>query len=625
MRKWFLTSSFLLLAAIAVASPGPYLLGENGSNGGPYSSTLDAPALQMRKVPNDFWYNNGFKEDYWSGKGSGQAFENKETMALWHLGDGYLDMERAWGITTGSDAVQVAVIDQEIAMKHYDMIGNLWYNEADPINGVDDDGNGLVDDYHGWDFKQWDPYPWASADDGTDMEAWYANNQTQHGTQMASFLGAQGNNEPWAVGVGRDPKPNRADRLAGSVGVVWDVGIIPLRTILGGDVGNNWPYPMLRSRDENTNRAAEYLAWLNDHGANIRVASMSYLGQTPYAISVLLDAGILPVAGAGNGNNSTPGSTTSSYNIAAYNMPDSLVAAAGVRPSGETGNTTAAESSTSFGAGVTVSAYVGYGTSYGNNVAGYNMMQPGYSDKPSMFTLGFGYADHTDEAIGWKGNMLDDDSKYLEYHETYGIIPSPGYTSGATAQTAGVAALLFGLYPDLSPLQGRELLMRGCITDIYDGRNIDQCASGDCAGMLGAGRLSAYRTLTLWGAIPDTTLSGDIWISGDVSFANVTIASGSTVHIGVDDIYEDEIDDGVALTCRPWDAITATIDNDPNPSPNMVEVFVNGVLTIEGPVTFKPHAFGSPDNAWSGIYIQTGGSVVGGGNITTEGNVGGAY
>ncbi len=91
----------------------------------------------------------------------------------------------AWDLTTGSDAVTVAVVDTGIGYTHPDLQANIWLND-DPVDGVDNDANGRVDDLRGWDFVSNDNNP--MDDEG-------------HGTHVAGTIGARGNNGVGVTGV----------------------------------------------------------------------------------------------------------------------------------------------------------------------------------------------------------------------------------------------------------------------------------------------------------------------------------------------------------------------------------------------------------------------------------------
>lgn len=117
-----------------------------------------------------------------------------------------VDAERAWDITTGSKDVVVAVIDTGVDYRHPDLAANAWVNEAE-LNGkpgVDDDGNGFVDDVYGASFA--DP----AKPTGNPMD------DHGHGTHCAGTIGAKG------------------DDGRGIVGVSWDVRIMGVK-FLGAD------------------------------------------------------------------------------------------------------------------------------------------------------------------------------------------------------------------------------------------------------------------------------------------------------------------------------------------------------------------------------------------------------
>ncbi len=98
----------------------------------------------------------------------------------------------AWQWTTGNGRVVVALIDSGFDWEHEDLRGvSLWTNpvEAAGRPGVDDDGNGLVDDIRGWDYVEADPVP---------QDAY------GHGTHVGGTLAALTDNGRGVAGVGRD-------------------------------------------------------------------------------------------------------------------------------------------------------------------------------------------------------------------------------------------------------------------------------------------------------------------------------------------------------------------------------------------------------------------------------------
>lgn len=111
----------------------------------------------------------------------------------WHHQN--IDSEDAWDLSTGGvtatgDTIVVCIIERA-DLPHPDLIGNAWYNHAEiPNNGQDDDGNGYVDDFRGWN-------PPSNNDNVYNGS---------HGTQVAGMIGAKGNNSMGVVGANWDVK-----------------------------------------------------------------------------------------------------------------------------------------------------------------------------------------------------------------------------------------------------------------------------------------------------------------------------------------------------------------------------------------------------------------------------------
>jgi subtilisin family serine protease len=182
--------------------------------------------------------------------------------------DADIDAPEAWGITTGSSGVVIAVIDTGIDYEHPDLAANMFRNEPDCNNdGIDDDGNGFADDCHGMDFVNFDSDP--MDDQG-------------HGTHVAGTIGAVGNN---AIGV---------------VGVNWDVRLMACKFL--DEEGNGFTSAAIACLD--------YLALMKTRGVNLVATNNSWGGSSfSQALRDAIDAhrhlGILFIASAGNEGGNT--------------------------------------------------------------------------------------------------------------------------------------------------------------------------------------------------------------------------------------------------------------------------------------------------------------------------------
>lgn len=178
----------------------------------------------------------------------------------------------AWDTSVGSKDILVAIIDTGVDYEHPDLKENIWQNagelgldeegEDKSSNGIDDDGNGYIDDVQGWDFYN---------DDNDPMD------DHDHGTHCAGTVGAVGNND---VGV---------------VGVNWNVSMLPVKIFSG--------------RGRTTVAAAtEGIYYSNDMG--VHISSNSWGGTRlssaiKEAVEESESLGVLFIAAAGNSNNDT--------------------------------------------------------------------------------------------------------------------------------------------------------------------------------------------------------------------------------------------------------------------------------------------------------------------------------
>ena len=113
--------------------------------------------------------------------------------------DADIDAPEAWDVEQGQTEVIIAIIDTGVDYLHSDLAVNIWHNPWEiPDNGLDDDGNGYIDDSIGWDFV--DSFGGASDEDYKIPDN-DPMDRHGHGTHVAGIAGAVSNNGLGVAGV----------------------------------------------------------------------------------------------------------------------------------------------------------------------------------------------------------------------------------------------------------------------------------------------------------------------------------------------------------------------------------------------------------------------------------------
>jgi Subtilase family len=180
--------------------------------------------------------------------------------------------------------ITIAVIDSGVRISHQDLDGNLWVNTGETNNNnIDDDSNGKIDDYNGWNFE--DPTA-----ENPNPQTWTGySGEEGHGTHVSGIIAAEGNNGQ------------------GTIGVMSSHG-----KIMGLNVFGNQPSATTTDIDN-------AITYAVNEGANVINMSLGgtvFSATTQTAITNAVAAGLVVVAAAGNGDSQGYGLVlTSSYGV----------------------------------------------------------------------------------------------------------------------------------------------------------------------------------------------------------------------------------------------------------------------------------------------------------------------
>lgn len=190
----------------------------------------------------------------------------------WYLSK--IEADKAWSKISSSPNMIIAVIDSGIAIDHPDLKDNIWKNKKEIVaDGIDNDGNGFIDDAFGWDFINNTPDPRPS------FSGEWTEAGVSHGTLVAGIIAASGNNGK------------------GVTGVSWQAQIMPLKAL--NDKGEGKISDVIRAIDYAINNGA--------HIINLSFSSLNYSPGLQEAIYRAHRAGLMVVAAAGNEEASSGG------------------------------------------------------------------------------------------------------------------------------------------------------------------------------------------------------------------------------------------------------------------------------------------------------------------------------
>ena len=180
-----------------------------------------------------------------------------------------------WDIEQGDSQVILAIIDSGVDTDHPDLLSKIWVNSEEiPGNGIDDDGNGFIDDISGWNFVKNNGNPNPSPDGIDNNGDGIVDGGVDHGTSMAGFAAAATNN------------------LEGIAGLGWNCTIMPI--LVMNDEGSGF-----------TDVISQGIRYAADNGAhviNLSLGGSQFSETQRQVIEYAYQKGAVVVAAAGNQN-----------------------------------------------------------------------------------------------------------------------------------------------------------------------------------------------------------------------------------------------------------------------------------------------------------------------------------
>jgi subtilisin family serine protease len=231
---------------------------------------VNAKPSQLEELKEDgiilYWESTRLQELYFTP--SDESYHKQ-----WYLSK--ISAPEVWDITQGDSTYFVGVVDSGVDYNHEDLVGNLAYNHSDPINGIDDDNDGYIDNYYGWDFGANDSDPMI---DGGSFFA--------HGSTMCGIIAAQTNNNE------------------GTASTAFNCRYLPVKiTDVSGQIID-------------TNAGILYAAQMGAQVINCSFGSTDFSQEEADIITYVTDSlDVLVIASAGNNGLNIPVYPASLYNV----------------------------------------------------------------------------------------------------------------------------------------------------------------------------------------------------------------------------------------------------------------------------------------------------------------------